>query len=70
LKAVRGPLSQIPIMPTSGVDASNVADWFRAGAVAVGAVGSVFDAALIRNGDWDEIRKRARQFMGAVRASR
>lgn len=70
LKAVRGPLSQIPIMPTSGVDASNVAGWFRAGAVAVGAVGSVFDAALIRNGDWDEIRKRARQFMDAVRASR
>ena len=69
LKAVRGPLSQIPIMPTSGVDASNVAEWFRAGAVAVGAVGSVFDPAQIRNGEWKEITKRAREFMDAVQAA-
>jgi 2-dehydro-3-deoxyphosphogluconate aldolase / (4S)-4-hydroxy-2-oxoglutarate aldolase len=70
LRAVRGPLPNIPIMPTSGVDASNVAEWFRAGAVAVGAVGSVFDAALIRKGAWDELTKRAREFMDAVRAAR
>jgi 2-dehydro-3-deoxyphosphogluconate aldolase/(4S)-4-hydroxy-2-oxoglutarate aldolase len=70
LKAVRGPLPQIPIMPTSGVDASNVAEWFRAGAIAVGAVGNVFDPALIRNGDWTEITKRAREFMEAVSAAR
>ena len=69
LKAIRGPLPQIPIMPTSGVDASNVADWFRAGAVAVGAVSSVLDPELIRNGDWNEITKRAREFMDAVRAA-
>lgn len=69
LKAVRGPLPHIPIMPTSGVDASNVADWFRAGAVAVGAVSSVFDPILIQNGDWDEITRRARDFINAVRAS-
>ncbi len=70
LRAVRGPLSQIPIMPTSGVDAANVADWFKAGAVAVGAVGSVFDPALIRRGEWDKLTKRAVEFMNAVRASR
>ena len=69
LKTVRGPLPQIPIMPTSGVDASNVAEWFRAGAVAVGAVGSVFDPTLIRNGEWDGLTKRAREFMDAVRAA-
>ena len=70
LKAIRGPLPNIPIMPTSGVDASNVADWFRAGAVAVGAVSSVLDPVLIRNGEWDELTKRAREFIEAVRASR
>jgi 2-dehydro-3-deoxyphosphogluconate aldolase / (4S)-4-hydroxy-2-oxoglutarate aldolase len=70
LKAVRGPLPQIPIMPTSGVDASNVADWFRAGAVAVGAVSTVFDPALIQKGDWDALTKRAREFMEAVRSAR
>jgi 2-dehydro-3-deoxyphosphogluconate aldolase/(4S)-4-hydroxy-2-oxoglutarate aldolase len=70
LKAVRGPLPQIPIMPTSGVDASNVAEWFRAGAVAVGAVGSVLDPVLVQNGDWDSLAKRARDFIKAVRAAR
>ena len=70
LKAVRGPLPNIPIMPTSGVDAANVADWFRAGAVAVGAVSSVLDPALIRSGDWNELTKRAREFIEAVRAAR
>ena len=68
LKAVRGPLSNIPIIPTSGVDVSNVADWFRAGAVAVGAVGSVFDPVLIQKGEWNELTTRAHQFMEAVRA--
>ncbi len=70
LKAVRGPLPQIPIMPTSGVDASNVAEWFRAGAVAVGAVSSVLDPELMRNGDWDKITERAREFIAAVNAAR
>jgi 2-dehydro-3-deoxyphosphogluconate aldolase/(4S)-4-hydroxy-2-oxoglutarate aldolase len=70
LRAVRGPLPQIPIMPTSGVDAANVAEWFRAGAVAVGAVSSVLDPVLIHNKDWDELTKRARAFMDAVRAAR
>jgi 2-dehydro-3-deoxyphosphogluconate aldolase / (4S)-4-hydroxy-2-oxoglutarate aldolase len=70
LRAVRGPLPNIPIMPTSGVDVSNVAEWLRAGAVAVGAVSSVFDPALIRSGAWDELTKRAREFMDAVRAAR
>ncbi|HWY39373.1 MAG TPA: bifunctional 4-hydroxy-2-oxoglutarate aldolase/2-dehydro-3-deoxy-phosphogluconate aldolase [Chthoniobacterales bacterium] len=70
LRAVRGPLPNIPIMPTSGVDTSNVADWFRAGAIAVGAVSSVLDPVLIQNGDWDELTKRAREFIKAVRAAR
>ena len=70
LRAIRGPLPQIPIMPTSGVNASNVSEWFRAGAVAVGAVSSVLDPILIRNGKWDELTKRAKEFMDAVRNAR
>ncbi|HEY6112419.1 MAG TPA: bifunctional 4-hydroxy-2-oxoglutarate aldolase/2-dehydro-3-deoxy-phosphogluconate aldolase [Chthoniobacterales bacterium] len=70
LKAIRGPLPHIPIMPTSGVDASNVADWFRAGAVAVGAVSSVLDPDLIEKEDWDALTKRAREFIEAVRRAR
>jgi 2-dehydro-3-deoxyphosphogluconate aldolase/(4S)-4-hydroxy-2-oxoglutarate aldolase len=70
LRALRGPLPNIPIIPTSGVNVSNVADWFRAGAVAVGAVSSVLDPALIRNGEWDSLTTYAREFLAAVAKAR
>ena len=70
LRSVRGPLPHIPIIPTSGVNIGNVADWFRAGAVAVGAVSSVIDPALIRAGDWDALTERSREFLAAVRRAR
>jgi len=70
LKAIRGPLPQIPIMPTSGVDIGNVAEWFRVGAIAVGAVSSVLDPQLIQQGDWDGLTKRAADFLAVVRSSR
>ena len=69
-KDLKGPLPQVPLMPTSGVKASNVADWFRAGAVAVGAGSSVLDPALIKNGDWAALTERAREFVDLVQTSR
>jgi 2-keto-3-deoxy-6-phosphogluconate aldolase len=52
------------------VNIGNVGDWFRVGAVAVGAVSSVLDPTLIRNGEWDALTKRAREFLDAVQRSR
>lgn len=37
IKDIKGPLPWVQIMPTGGVDADNVAEWIKAGAVAVGA---------------------------------
>ncbi len=37
LRALRGPFPDVRFMPTGGVSAENVADWFAAGAAAVGA---------------------------------
>ena len=36
IKAVKGPLPQVNIMPTGGVSLDNVKDWINKGAVAVG----------------------------------
>ena len=36
IKAIKGPLPQVDIMPTGGVSLDNLADWIKAGAVAVG----------------------------------
>jgi 2-dehydro-3-deoxyphosphogluconate aldolase / (4S)-4-hydroxy-2-oxoglutarate aldolase len=41
LKAIRGPLPHIPLMPTGGVDEKNIGDWLAAGAVAVGMGGNL-----------------------------
>jgi 2-dehydro-3-deoxyphosphogluconate aldolase/(4S)-4-hydroxy-2-oxoglutarate aldolase len=41
LKALRGPLPHIPLMPTGGVDEKNLAEWLAAGAVAVGMGGNL-----------------------------
>lgn len=36
LRDIHGPLSQVPLMPTGGINLSNVADYIKNGAVAVG----------------------------------
>jgi 2-dehydro-3-deoxyphosphogluconate aldolase/(4S)-4-hydroxy-2-oxoglutarate aldolase len=42
LRKIRGPLPQIPLVPTSGPTAENLGDYFDAGAVAVGVGAAVF----------------------------
>jgi 2-dehydro-3-deoxyphosphogluconate aldolase/(4S)-4-hydroxy-2-oxoglutarate aldolase len=70
LRAIRGPLPEIPIVPTAGVKTANVGEWFGAGAVAVGAAGGVFDRATIENGDWNAVTQLAREFLAAVKRAR
>lgn len=41
IKALRGPLPQVPLVPTGGVNLENVADYIRAGAVALGVGGEL-----------------------------
>ena len=49
LKAVRAPLSDVDFIPTGGIDAGNIGDFRKAGAVAVG-IGS----SLVGSGDIDQ----------------
>lgn len=65
LKALRGPLPQLQIMPTGGVSLANVEDWFKAGAVAVGAGSFVTKGA--KKGDYEEVEKTARELVEKVR---
>lgn len=70
LRAIRGPFPDIPIMPTGGVEAGNVADWFAAGAFAVGAGGNLCPKQLVQDSRWTEITALARDFVAAVAAAR
>lgn len=49
IKSVNGPLPNVEIMPTGGIDANNMCDWLDAGAVAVG-IGSDLSKAYRQGG--------------------
>lgn len=61
VKAVKGPLPYLNIMPTGGVSLDNMADWFRAGVVAVGVGGNLLAPAA--TGDFDKVTEVAKQYV-------
>ena len=68
LKALKGPLPHVPMIPTGGVSDKTVADFFKAGAFAVGAGGALFDNKLIAAGEFDTLTRTASEFMAALKA--
>ena len=68
IKAVHGPIPQAPLMPTGGVQADNVAEWFAAGAVALGVGGSLTAGA--KTGDYAAVTAAARVFVEKIKAAR
>jgi 2-dehydro-3-deoxyphosphogluconate aldolase/(4S)-4-hydroxy-2-oxoglutarate aldolase len=70
LGAMKGPLGQIPMMPTGGVGPSNAADYIDAGAFAVGAGGALVDYDAAERGDYDAITETAREFVKVVEEAR
>lgn len=70
IKALKGPFPNIPMMPTGGVNAGNLADWFAAGALAVGAGSELCPPQLAKEGKFEEISARAAEFVQAVNKSR
>lgn len=70
IKALKGPFPYIPMMPTGGVNATNAADWFAAGVVAVGAGSELCPPQLAKEGKFDEISQKAADFVKVIRESR
>lgn len=70
MKALRGPLPGIRMMPTGGVSEGNLKDWFAAGAFAVGAGSNLCPKELAAAGRFAEITEIARKFAEAVQAAR
>jgi len=70
LGAMKGPLGQIPMMPTGGVSPDNAGDYVEAGAFAVGAGGALVDYDAAERGDYEEITETAREFIRVVEEAR
>ncbi len=68
IKALHGPLPQAQMMPSGGVSLENAADWIAAGAVALGAGGSLTGSA--KDGDFAAITEKAKRFIEIINESR
>ena len=68
IKAIHGPIPQAKFMPTGGVDANNVGEWIKAGAVAVGAGSCLTGGA--KTGDYESITRIGKQFIENIKAAR
>ena len=68
IKNIKGPLPQVRIMPTGGVNAANAGEWIAAGAVAVGAGGDLTAGA--KTGDYESITRIAKEMVAAVKEAR
>ena len=70
IKALRGPFPQIELVPTGGVNLDTVGDFLKAGACACGVGSELVDDKTVREGRFDVIEERARQYQAAVAKAR
>jgi 2-dehydro-3-deoxyphosphogluconate aldolase / (4S)-4-hydroxy-2-oxoglutarate aldolase len=69
-RAMRGPLRQIRLMPTGGVDLSTAADFLRAGACCLGIGSQLVEPRAVAERRFDRIRDLARQYTALVKSAR
>jgi len=69
-KALRGPLPQVRLMPTGGVDLSTAADFLKAGACCLGVGGQLVEPKAVVERNFDRIRSLARQYVAVVQQFR
>jgi 2-dehydro-3-deoxyphosphogluconate aldolase / (4S)-4-hydroxy-2-oxoglutarate aldolase len=70
IKALKGPLPQIPMIPTGGVNLQTAADFILAGAAALGVGGELCSTLALESGNTIEITEAARNFIAIVREAR
>jgi len=70
LKALRGPLPQIRLMPTGGVDLNTAEAFLKAGACCLGVGGSLVEPKAVAAGDFPRIRDLASRYIAIIREYR
>lgn len=66
LKTLKTLFPHIEMMPTGGVSCETIADFFKAGAIAVGVGTDLVDVKAIREGNSDQIAEKARRYLKIV----
>ena len=63
IKAIKAPLSHIPLLAVGGIGPDNVADFIKAGCVGAGVGGNLTNKEWIKAGEWDKITATAAQLV-------
>ena len=63
---LKAPLPEIPLMPTGGINAENIADFIHAGADVVCAGSWLVDKKAIAARDFDTLTRKAEQILAAM----
>jgi len=70
IKALKGPLPQVPLVPTGGVNLSTAADFIEAGAAALGIGGELVQPEALKSNNPELIVETARKFLEIVTTAR
>jgi 2-dehydro-3-deoxyphosphogluconate aldolase / (4S)-4-hydroxy-2-oxoglutarate aldolase len=70
IKALRGPFPHIEMIPTGGVNLETAGEFLKAGACAVAVGGELVDAKTIKEGRFDIIEERTRQYLAVISKAR
>lgn len=70
IKALKGPLPHVPLVPTGGVNLNTAGELIEAGAAALGVGGELVQAEALRLGKPEVIVENARKFLAAVSQAR
>lgn len=69
LKTLKTLFPEIEMMPTGGVNLETIAEFFRAGAIAVGVGTDLVDIKAIRENETEKIAEHAKRYLAAVEQS-
>jgi 2-dehydro-3-deoxyphosphogluconate aldolase/(4S)-4-hydroxy-2-oxoglutarate aldolase len=70
IKALKAPFPHIEMIPTGGVNLETAGEFLKAGACAVAVGGELVDAQSIREGRYERIEEKARQYLAAIAKAR
>jgi len=70
IKALKGPFPQIEMIPTGGVNLETAGEFLKAGACAVAVGSELVDAKTIKEGRFDIIEERTRQYLAVIAKAR
>ena len=70
IKALKGPLPDVPLIPTGGVNLQTAAEFLEAGAAALGIGGELVHPGHLKSGNTEAIVDAARTFVAIVKETR